>query len=401
MLYWPIRLRMDLEVLMLSKVHPELGGGAELRTWELAKRFADQGVEVTILTTWPSEMQGPSRTENVDFVYLPLSSIARSGSARLGFFLPRIQYFLSRSSVFRDLICDHRPDVVHFDLSPFYNIYSHSLCGSLNLPTIATIHNLRGSLGHWIESYGPMGIAGLFEERAIREGSVAFDRIISPSKWLRDSLLSDLPEHAVHWIPNGVDIVRFRPSEIKTDNDENGRFEILSVGRFVKLKGYETLIRSLARLINRGMKVHLTLVGSGPELAPSKELSRQLGIAESVSFIGRVPHEEMAQIYQQADAFVLPSFTEGMSLAVLEAMSSGLPIIATDIPANREVLGGAAIFVPPGNVSEFDNAIMKLVTDSEKRRSLALGTRNRAVGLFSWDLLAERELNLFLECIQD
>ncbi|MFQ5884218.1 MAG: glycosyltransferase family 4 protein [Thermoplasmata archaeon] len=301
------------------------------------------------------------------------------------------------------MIEDQEMDLVHDDISPFPTLYPHWLCEKSNIPKLATIHNFQGSLVSWVRRYGIMGIGGSLGEGALRKGYLRYDHIITDSSWLQQDLAQDLPTHKVSWIPNGVDTNHFRPvksTEIRSGVD--GSVTFLCVGRFVGLKGHNVLLRSFVRLRKKGLKIRLVLVGTGPRLQAVKTLSEQLSIGSSVSFLDHVSHDRMPRIYQDADVFILPSISEGMSFALLEAMSSGLPTIASDIPGNRAVVDDATgILVPPRREEELSMAMERLAVDETQRQGMARSARRKIVKMFTWERIAQRQFDLFISCIEN
>lgn len=395
---------MDVRLLFLSKTNPLAEGGAELRTWKLAEQFAQWGAQVKILTTETSESTGRAEVvKGVEFEYLRPTSFAKSSSDRVAFLAPRIQFFLSRQPIFQRLLREEETDLVHEDITPFPTLYANKLCERRHIPQIATIHQLRGSLHSWIRNYGILGVGGSLGELALRRSYVRYSHIITDSLWMRESLIQDLPSEMVSWIPNGVDTSLFQPAAEDRPQSDAPRLAFLCVGRFLGWKGHRTLLRSFDQCLKRGVRARLNLIGTGPEFQSIRAFSEQLGLTGDVSFHGHIPHDEMPAIYQEADIFVLPSTgTEGLSVALLEAMSSGLPIIASDVIGNRSVLDDSmAILVPARNEKEMSDAMERLSVDDALRKELGRAARKKAVEMFSWKRVAQKELELFLTYIEE
>lgn len=389
---------MPLSLLLLSKIHPLLGGGAELRTLELAVRFAHMGAHVTILTMEPQNLPEPL-DDRLSIEYIRQFPLV-SKSQRLSFLIPRVQFSISRAPAFRRLVNSEAIDLVHDVLAPFPTLYPHWLGRNQKIPRVATVHNLPGKLSRWLARYGSLGTMGFLAERALRQGHLRFDHIISDSSWLRDDLAVDLGPSAVSWIPNGVDTDRFTPANGR-DPQAKGETTFLYVGRMVGLKGYSILLQSIARLRRRGIAARLNIVGTGPELRKAQGSVGELGLRDCVFFMGHVPHSDMSEVYQQADVFVLPSRSEGMSFALLEAMSSGLAIVASDVPGNRAVLGpGSGLLVPSFQEIPLTEALERLSVHEDERLKLGISARMKAIRMFSWDEIAKRQLELFKEYVE-
>lgn len=362
-----------------------------------------RGGEATILTTETANWRGSTR-EGVRFEYIRPIKLSDHGSARIRFLIPRIQFFISRQPIFRELLHEERVDLVHEDISPFPSYYPNELCRRFQVPHAALVHQLQGNLPDWVRNYGLLGIPGSIGELALRRGWVRYSRVITDSAWMKDSLSNDLSPEKVTWIPNGVDSDDFRPgSGPGSIEEQEERLEFLCVGRFLGWKGHRTLLRSFARFLSKDDQARLTMVGTGPEFKTTKAYARQLGILSDVRFLGWVSHEEMPHLYRQMNVFILPSIgTEGLSVALLEAMSSGLPIIASDVIGNRAVLDPSnAILVAAGDETALADAMLSLSEDEFRRKELGGAGRSKAIEMFSWDRVVEREIELFRECVRE
>jgi glycosyltransferase involved in cell wall biosynthesis len=152
---------------------------------------------------------------------------------------------------------------------------------------------------------------------------------------------------------------------------------LIAVGRLVKLKGFDLLIRSVAQL---SVPAKLAIIGDGEERAALESLVRELGLTDRVVLLGF--QENPWRYMARADLFVLSSLTEGMPNVIGEAMALGLPVVATDCsPGVREYLddGRAGLLVPPGDPRALAQGIEQLLSDEPLRRELARRGRERIV----------------------
>ena len=136
-------------------------------------------------------------------------------------------------------------------------------------------------------------------------------------------------------IPNGVDTEVFQPGPPIPDD---GPLKLLCVARLIKRKGQHHLIQAVKQLTDQGVDVTLDLVGTGDAEEEYHAKVQSLGVEDRVRFRGYIPREEMPAVYAQAHVFVLPSFNEGMSVATLEAMAVGLPIVVTNTPGTEDLV---------------------------------------------------------------
>ncbi len=150
---------------------------------------------------------------------------------------------------------------------------------------------------------------------------------------------------------------------------------LLHIGRFVRQKGQEVLIRSLPRIRAAYPQVRLLLVGEGPLEPACRALASRLGVADAIVFLGR--RRDVAHLLQAADVFVFPSLFEGTGVALLEAMAMAKPIVASDAAAIVEVVGDGAVLVPRGDADRLAGAVVTLVSRPNLWRPLGARARRR------------------------
>ncbi len=214
--------------------------------------------------------------------------------------------------------------------------------------------------------------------------------VVANSVGLRALARSFAPELPMEVIPNGIDTAEFFPAEASAIPPTR----LLCVSRLVARKGVQHLIEALPAVLAAVPEATLTLIGEGDLTDTLQRRCAELGIAERVRFAGYVPHEELPECYRRADLFVLPSFYEGMSNTMLEAMASGLPILATGEGGREELLRDNALSVPFGAPGPLAAGIVALLRDSE--RLATMGRRSREIaGEFSWAAVAGRYLELY------
>ena len=199
-----------------------------------------------------------------------------------------------------------------------------------------------------------------------------------------------MPGLAVPEIPNGVDTARFSPATAS----ERACCELLFVGRLAAQKGVDVLLRALAEIPGAW---RLRIAGDGPERERLTAISASLGLAERVEFLGWAQRDELPALYRSADIFVFPSYDEGMPNVVLEALASGLPIVATRIAGTEQLVqhGTNGLLVPPGEPAAFAAQLRPIIADSAKRRAMGQNSRTLAVEQFSWARSAAAYERLF------
>lgn len=205
------------------------------------------------------------------------------------------------------LLDEYRPDIIHTHLKAA----DYILLYRLRKQGIKWIHTV-----HTLADYDVKPFRRLFYRPLYKQGTIL---PVAVSKEVEDSFHALYGIHA-RTIPNGIDLERFRYiPEAKED------FQVLHVGRFVPLKNHRYLLQEFAKFSKVRKEAKLILIGSGPLKKKMKKFARKLEISKQVKFIDRT--ENVEKFMQEACVFVLPSLHEGMSLALLEALASGLLVI--------------------------------------------------------------------------
>lgn len=213
--------------------------------------------------------------------------------------------------------------------------------------------------------------------------------------------LLQVPVEEISVIPNGVDTKTFRPRVRESDKAaavrSSGKPLVVGcVGRLHPDKDYSNLIRAVEVLTSEGSATFaVTIVGEGPERGRLEAEVAEKGLGEFVRFLGE--RSDVAEIYRTFDIFVIPSKTEGLPIALLEAMSSGLPCIATDVGGVRMALDqGAGMVVDPRDSTGLARALGALISNPDLRHSLGQTARERAVREFDrMEMLVRYESLLF------
>lgn len=193
------------------------------------------------------------------------------------------------------------------------------------------------------------------------------------------------PNNKLVLINNGIEVERFsqaEPIERKSLGIPKNALLFINVAKFRLQKGHIYLVKAFAKLRASNPHVQLLLLGTGDLLQEIRIEVKALRIQDSVHFLG--DRNDIPSLLKTADVFVLPSLYEGMSIAILEAMAAGIPIIASDIEENRELLNEqSALLVPPKEVDGLAGAMKKLTNNLQLRRDLARDAQERATAEFS------------------
>jgi len=178
----------------------------------------------------------------------------------------------------------------------------------------------------------------------------------------------------LHRIPNGMDLGFWSGAPRR----EALQPVLLAAGRLEQVKGFDVLLQASARLRPRYPDLRLEIAGSGSQEAPLRALAGRLGLADAVTFLGRLDAPRLRERLSVCQAFALPSRSEGLPLGLLEAMAAGAPIAASAVGGVAEAASGAALLVPGGDAGALAEALDRLLREPELRRALSRQARERA-----------------------
>ena len=261
----------------------------------------------------------------------------------------------------------HRVDVVHCHLSDaeFIGIFAGWLYGADRILT--TVHYpalLPERKPGDIRNHLRIGITRILYRWT--------DAVVAVSTDTADQLKTvfRLSPDKIHVIINGIDVKAIHETHPKNRTylsvlASPEQKIVTSIGRLMPPKGHRYLIEAMPFLIETFPDLKLLVAGDGDLRHSLEELGQQLNVRNHISFLGS--RNDVADILAISDVFVLPSVSEGTSLALLEAMSASKPIVATDIPGNRAVLknGHNSLLVPPGDAQKLSEAITFLINHSD------------------------------------
>jgi len=246
----------------------------------------------------------------------------------------------------------------------------------------------------WMEHLPLSMIASMSSPAQLRRSAYFFNTTICVSNALRDSLVKDFgfPARKVKTICNGVSVSEFVPSEgRRSDVRERlgcGRdeFILVCVARLSEQKGIDILLQALARVLREGVHCKCIIVGDGPLKSQLVEQARGIGLSGHVFFEGF--QEDVRPYLQAGSAFILTSHREGLPLSILEAMACSLPIIATNVGGNAEVITHQihGLLVPPGSSEAVAEAITFLANHAEERAKMSRSARARVCEAFNIDV---------------
>ncbi len=286
----------------------------------------------------------------------------------------------------RDRLPAMRPDVVHAHAVDV-GLPVARVARELGIPIVLTCH------GVWFTTRAPGSPLARLERSMIRKGKYAAIASVDGAsvRALQGAGFSD-----ARLVLNGVDLEEFGGRIA-----HGGPFRFAFVGRLVRQKGLDVLLRAVA--IARGRTTErftVVLVGDGPQRGALERLAEKLGVADGVSFRGTLPRADLVYTLRTAEAFVLPSRSEGFPIAILEAWAAGTPVVATAVGGIPDLCPPeGAVLVPPLNPDALADAMLSLIGDSVRRESLARAGRRLVEERYTWDVVAKSYEDLYARCL--
>ena len=384
----------NLKVLMVNYEFPPIGGGGGTTTRFIAKYMARLGVEVDVITAKPGNDDFFDHPDGFRMIYVGPTKNKLSGThipelARFSLTLIRYSKIVLKRS---------KPDLLHcfFTLpSGSYGLYCKK---SHNIPYVVSTlgADVPGfNIGDWrLDAYH--ALTKPLSKSIWKNAS----SVVANSNSLQDTCKKFLPSKDIGVITNGVDTDLFYPDTSKAINPKEIQF--LFISRLMPQKGIDTLIKACHVLDQRGIKNYkLTIVGEGHLKSLMFSLIEKYNLWDRINFLGWKDLEELPEVYRAADVFVLPSVMEGMSSVTLQAMASGLPIVASKVLGFEEILeedinGFTAEY---NNAGDFANKIERLVQSPELIHKMGQKSFEKSKQ-FSWESIAKQYLEHYERAIK-
>lgn len=249
---------------------------------------------------------------------------------------------------------------------------------------------------------------GFFKKRLFRKVFPCWgDKVIAISESVKEHLMKDfkVKEEDIRIVHNGIDVNRFKmhSNEYKIQRKKDlGLSEGSVVGIVARLsgeKGHAYLIKAMQEIIAKSPAVQLLIVGEGRMKGKLTSLVKDLGLEKSVFFIPSVMDTQ--ELLSAVDLFVLPSLKEGLGLALMEAMASGICVVGSDVGGIKSLIqdGYSGLLVKPADSRELSQAIWELLQDSDKANYFAANARNFINQNFSQDKMILETEKVYLECL--
>lgn len=351
-----------MKVTMLSNSK----GGVFTVTLQWAKGLARKGCDVNIFfLTQSKEAKRLVPSEHVRFYYFTTSN-----------FLPNLR------AVVTFLIHDH-PDVIHINFAWFgpLAIFKKWV---FKIPFIYTLHGLPQP---WLESSLLYKIAYTTERCLLPFGASRASAVVAVSNYVKEMLKKryGIDSEVIY---HGIDADKFKPKNKAESKRRLGYKEtdsiILFVGKLHPYKDPLTLIKAISMAVEKNANLHLVMIGDGELYTEVEKEISKLNLSNHVRLFRRVDNQTLEMLYDAVDVFVLTSVNEAFGMVLLEAMASGLPVIASDSGACPEVIRNAGVLFNRGDCTDLAEKIITLSSDKGLSRKLAKACLERVEENFSW-----------------
>jgi glycosyltransferase involved in cell wall biosynthesis len=382
-----------MRILFFNYEYPPLGGGAGNASFYILKEFSKiPGLEIDFITSSiDSEYHLEKMGEKINIHRLPIGK----NKSNLHFQSQKNLLIYSWKAYFfsKKLIRQGGYDLTH----SFFTVP----CGFLSLVLkwqheIPYIVSLRGAdVPGYSERFSFIYIFLKPIVKMIWKNSSA---VVSNSQGLKELAIKSRAKQEMDVIYNGIDIEEFKPVAVSTLQND---FRIICVSRITQRKGIKFLIEAVAKLSEKYPNVSLKIIGEGDEKKNLENFVMENKMEKFVKFLGLMPHNQLPKEYSNANVFVLPSLNEGMSNTMLEALASGLPIIATDTGGTKELLndGENGFIIKMKNSADIVEKIEELLKNKELGQKMALESRKMAEN-FSWEKVASQYAEMYQKIIK-
>jgi glycosyltransferase involved in cell wall biosynthesis len=364
-----------MRILMLNYEYPPLGGGAGIATKNLLQEFSDRkDIEIDLITSSTEGYKEKQLSSNIKIYFL---DIGKKGSKLNQSVKDLLTYSWKSYWFSKNLIKKNRYNLTH----SFFSVPCGYIAMKLGIPYTVC---LRGSdvPGHNPDRFKTIyKILGPAIKKVFKKAAL----VTANSSDLRKSALRFENSVDIVTIPNGINCQKFKPFS-KDKKRKDKKLRILFVGKFHKIKGIEYLLKAFKSFAKDKKDVELSLVGDGllfDELKNKYE-------SDNVTFWGRLNNDVVRSVFKEHDIYVLPSLNEGMSNTILEAIASGLAVLATNTGGAKELLNNKNGFIiRRKSFKSIQDKLELLYVKPELLEKMKNRSRRKALNM-SWTQVADK-----------
>jgi len=372
-LLWRMGLHViNMRIAILVNQFPPEIGGVGISAYNTASSLSKIGHDVHVVTIQKGE--------------LPEKNIEE------GFYIHRVSW--KKIKVFGNILFsikilkklkDINPDIVHVE-GLWIGIPGYLAKKILKIPYVVT--------GHGSDVYLQSKLLLNLRSKPVLKSA---DAVIALTENMKKEM-ENICKKNVFVVPNGINLKEFENlSKIQNIKKEH---RILFVGSLVSIKGIRYLIESMKMIRNKYSNAQLVIVGDGTDKYKLEKLVIELDLCNCVSFVGKVPNHKIAQYMIESDIFVLPSLSEGFGIVLLEAMASGLPIVASNVGGIPSLIqnGVNGFLVDPKNPEKIAEKVLFLFNNEDIMIKISKNNK-KIVENYDWGKIIMQLENIYLKCI--
>lgn len=364
-----------MRILIAGQIYGRAANGQAVFTTQLASGLASEGNQVTVVV--PSFYTGSSTSMDAGV------TVHRLRSVPVGRQLEDAHFTVFPWLELRRIFDRSRPQVVHLQDHYPLSRWVHAMANRWSLPEIGTNHFLPDNIIHYVWPYRQGArIVARFLWWTMSSLFRRLDLVTTPTATAAEILKGHLtPGPPIRAISCGVDVSRYTPSNGMGRGTTRRKFRLpegkplfLYVGRIDQEKDLDVLIRALAISTE---DVHLAIIGTGRWESQLRDLTERLDLQRQVTFMGFVSEHDLPGLLHSADVFAMPSPAELQSIATLEAMAAGKPILAADARALPELVddGTNGTLFAPGDPRELASAMQRLLNQRDRWSRMGWASR--------------------------
>lgn len=361
-----------MRILLASETYFPTISGVVIFTQNLAEELVARGHDVAIFAPSANGLYHQQRKNGIDIYRFP--SLPNP-------FRPKARIVVRQYGKVETAFEDFRPDVVHLQTPSGVASAVQKTARYNGVPVVATQHFLIEFILLYLK---PLAFMSPLTHRALVLYLNRFlshcDYITCPTNSIKKALLADGIKADLHVISNGIRLEKFStPPKTRWTKIPAGRPLVIHVGRLDQDKNIPMLLDCIPAVLEKVPDALFILGGTGNHLKKARKWVIAEGLEKSVTCLGKIPHgsRHMHQLYHQADIFVIPSNIETQSLVTMEAVASGLPVVASNAGALPELVTHElnGYLVEPNNTAEFANRIIHLLTHPEEAKQMGKAGR--------------------------
>jgi glycosyltransferase involved in cell wall biosynthesis len=377
-----------MRICFLSRRYFPAVSGMSVYARNMTRALAERGHEIVMISQYREDERGVGIYGGgppPDEPWMQVQGLRSFGEERAAPQTPA-DFEGDTQAMIAEALRHHRQksfDVVHAQYCYPTGLAALEISRQLNLPSVISI---QGGDGHWV------GLCCTTHRDAMQAVLNHATALVIGCRSFADEVAHNhgIPMKRLTIVPGATNVEQFKPAQPIGALRDPAR--LLYHGRVDQRKGVLDFVRAGRQLLDAGAAVRFIISGIGPDAEAARRLVSELKMEDQTDFLGAVPYAEAARVYGQGDLFISPTYAEGFSNTILEAMASGLPIVSTRTVGVVDCLedGVNAALVEPGDVDALTQAIRRMLHDEAYRVGLARQAYEEVLRQYSWPVVAQQ-----------